>query len=208
MDAERSRKLYRRNAPVYDFVARAFETIRISAIASLDPQRGETVLDLGCGTGLSFGPLEACVGEEGRIIGLDQSPEMLARAEHRVSRSGWRNVRLIAANATEARLQPESVDAVLCCLAHDLATSRQAMQRAVSALRAGGRFVVAGVKLRSGPFSTLPNRVLRVTVRFGVTAPLTDRPWTALEAVLGRLDVTELCGGFAYVAAGVRVRSA
>lgn len=208
MDVERSRKLYRRNAPVYDLIARAFEAIRISAITILDSRRGETVLDLGCGTGLSFGPLEACIGEEGCIIGLDQSPEMLARAERRVSQGGWRNVRLIAANATEARLQPESVDAVLCCLAHDLATSREAMQAAVSALRDGGRFVVAGVKLRSGPFSTLPNWALRVTVRFGVTAPLTDRPWTALEAVLGRLDVTELCGGFAYVAAGVRVRSA
>lgn len=208
MDAERSRRLYRRNAPVYDLMARAFEAIRISAITSLEARRGETVLDLGCGTGLSFGPLEACIGEEGRIIGLDQSPEMLARAERRVSQSGWRNVRLIEANAREAHLQPESVDAVLCCLAHDLATSREVMQAAVSALRHGGRFVVAGVKLRSGPFSTLPNWVLRVTVRFGVTAPLTDRPWTALEGVLGRLDVTELCGGFAYAAAGVRMRSA
>lgn len=208
MDAERSRRLYRRNAPVYDLMARAFEAIRIRAITSLEARRGETVLDLGCGTGLSFGRLEACIGEEGRIIGLDQSPEMLARASRRVNRSGWPNVLLIAANAAEAQLPPASVDAVLCCLAHDLATSREAMQRAVSALRAGGRFVVAGVKLRSGPFSTLPNQVLRVTVRFGVTAPLTDRPWTALEAALGRLDVTELCGGFAYVAAGVRVRSA
>ena len=152
MDVERSRRLYRRNAPVYDLVARAFEAIRTAAIASLEARPGETVLDLGCGTGLSFGPLEACVGEEGRIIGIDQSPEMLARAERRVSHSGWRNVRLIAANAVEAQLPPASVDAVLCCLAHDLATSRRAMQAATSALRDGGRFVIAGIKLRSGRF--------------------------------------------------------
>jgi ubiquinone/menaquinone biosynthesis C-methylase UbiE len=208
MDVEQSRKLYRRNAPVYDLVARAFAPIRTAAIATLAVRRGETVLDVGCGTGLSFGSLETCMGEEGCIIGLDQSPEMLARAERRVSQSDWRNVRLIAADATQTRLHSESVDAVLCCLAHDLATSREAMQMAASALRRGGRFVVAGVKLRSGPLSALPNQVLRATVRLGVTAPLTDRPWTALEAVLGRLDVTELYGGLAYVAAGVKGRHA
>ena len=206
MDAERSSKLYRRNAPVYDLVARAFESIRTSAISNLDPRRGETVLDLGCGTGLSFGLLEARIGEEGRIVGLDQSPEMLARAERRISRSGWRNVRLIAANAAEHQLPAGSVDAVLCCLVHDLATSREAMQAAASALRDGGRFVVAGVKLATGPFATVLNPVLRVSARFGVTAPLTDSPWSTLEAVLGRLDVAELGWGFAYSAAGAKAR--
>ena len=107
-------------------------------------------------------------------------------------------------DAARLSLPPCTLDAVLCCLAHDVACSREAMERAVSALKVGGRFVAGGVKLASGPLGPLANAVSRTFSRVAVTAPLTSTPWRTLEDALGNLDVTTLRWGTAYVASGAR----
>ena len=61
--------------------------------------RYSTVIDVGCGTGLSFEALHRAVGMRGRIIGIEQSPEMIGKARDRVQRHGWRNVTLLNAPA-------------------------------------------------------------------------------------------------------------
>jgi ubiquinone/menaquinone biosynthesis C-methylase UbiE len=52
---------------------------------------GDTVIDLACGTGLNFPLLQKAVGESGKIIGVDLSPEMLDQARRRVQKAGWRS---------------------------------------------------------------------------------------------------------------------
>lgn len=204
MNPERSRRLYRLNAPIYDLVARAFAGIRTAALSKLAPRPGEIILDLACGTGLSFDLIEAGIGQEGLIIGVDQSPEMLDRARRRVVRWRWSNVRLVECNAVSLMLPPGSVDAVLCCLAHDVASSREALGAAVSALKEGGRFVSAGIRLAAGPVGFLANPIARAISQAAVTAPLTATPWRVLQDALGGLAVTELRLGTAYVAVGVK----
>ena len=49
---------------------------------------------------------------------------MLAKAREKLARQGWSNVTLIEANAEEVRLEPDSVDAVLCCWTHDIMHSK------------------------------------------------------------------------------------
>ncbi len=204
MNVERSRKLYRRNAPVYDLEARLFADIRAAAIARLAPREGETVLDLACGTGLSFDAVWEGIRDEGRIIGVDQSSEMLLRARRRIRQHGWTNVRIVQTDAAQLTLPPASVDAVLCCLAHDVASSREAMRAAAGALRDGGRFVAAGIKLAAGPFGLIANPLAKLLARAGVTAPLTPDPWRAMAEELGRVEVGELRWGTAYVASGLK----
>jgi ubiquinone/menaquinone biosynthesis C-methylase UbiE len=55
----------------------------------LAPASGSVVLDVGCGTGLNFVGLEKAIGPRGRLIGIDLSSDMLARAHERVQRHGW-----------------------------------------------------------------------------------------------------------------------
>src|SRR6202040_1760715 len=62
---------YRSRVPVYDLEIALAEPIRRRAIARLSLKGGETVLDLGCGTGLSFPHLENYVGPQGAIIGVE-----------------------------------------------------------------------------------------------------------------------------------------
>lgn len=208
MDIEAVRRKYRRNAVFYNLVDRPTRRVRERAIAALDLHQADSVLDFGCGTGLSFGFLERAIGREGRIIGVDVSPDMLSHARRRIAEQGWTNVMLMEASVDDVDLAPESVDAVLCFYAHDIMNSPLAVEKAVTALRPGGRFVAAGVKRATGARGLLLNPVTIAYSRPAVTnlANL-DRPWIHLERLLGHLDVEERLWGSAYIARGTRSKA-
>ena len=101
---------YDRLAPVYDLADRwliqpfvGMQDLRGATVDALELARGDTVLDIGCGTGLNLPLLVATVGPEGRVVALDYSDGMLRRARTRVRRHGWRNVELVQGDA--ARLE-------------------------------------------------------------------------------------------------------
>jgi len=73
--------LYGRMADTYDLATAWLEPYRHRAVSELRLQPGDVVLDIGCGTGMSFRPIREAIGAEGRLVGIDPSPEMLARTE-------------------------------------------------------------------------------------------------------------------------------
>ncbi len=205
MDVEQIKRKYRRNARFYDLLGGGVPGLRARAIARMDLRPGEVVLDFGCGTGLSLDLLEQAIGPQGRIIGVELSPDMLARAREKIERHAWTNVALLEANAEEVDLQSASVDAVLFFATHDIMNSKRAIERAVRALRPGGRFVAAGAKRASGLHGLLINPVtLAYSLPFVTNLSGTARPWTHLEHLLGPLDVEERLWGTAYIAHGVK----
>ena len=70
-DRQLALKQYRLRSKVYDIELAVFEPIRRKAIARLDLKKGATVLDVGCGTGLSFELLQQGIGPRGRIVGIE-----------------------------------------------------------------------------------------------------------------------------------------
>ena len=205
MDVERIKKKYRRNARFYDLPEGSLGSLRAEAVSRLALKPGQVVLDFGCGTGLSFALLEQAVGRNGRIVGVELSPDMLARARGKVASHGWMNLTLIEANAEEVDLPPESVDAVLCFFTHDIMNSRRAVERAVSALRLGGRFVVAGGKRANGWRGLLVNPVMLVcSLPFITNLSGVARPWMHLESMIGSLTIEARLWGSAYIASAVK----
>jgi len=205
MDIQTIKRKYRRNAVIYDVVARPLRRVREQAIARLELQPGDSALDFGCGTGLSLGLLRRAVGQEGRILGVDASPDMLARARRLIARHGWTNIRLVEGNAEGVTLDRDSLDAALCFYTHDILQSDAAIEMALAALRPGGRIVAAGAKRATGLRGLMLNPV---TVSYSRTAVTSlegfDRPWAHLERRLGPLEVEERLLGTAYIARGIK----
>ncbi len=143
------------------------------------------VLDLACGTGANFPALVERLGASSRVLGVDLSDGMLARARTRVERAGWRGVTLLGCDAT--RLEPAAVsaalggpvgfDAVVCALGLSVIPDWEAALRAsFELLRPGGRYLILDVHAeRWVPQSAV--------VRLFARADLSRRPWLALERV-------------------------
>ena len=101
--------LYQRLAPVYDLIyGVTLAPGRRHAMARLAPERGETILEVGVGTGLSAitYPL-GC-----RVIAIDISPPMLRRARARLARRGVGHVALCRMDATRLAFPDEQFDAI------------------------------------------------------------------------------------------------
>jgi len=84
-------------------------------LAHLRLAGGESVLEIGCGTGALTLPLAEAVGEHGRVVAVDISEPMLGAARQKVGERGLRNVTLLSGDAQVFAFEPG---------AFDLATSR------------------------------------------------------------------------------------
>ncbi|MCU0767191.1 MAG: methyltransferase domain-containing protein [Gammaproteobacteria bacterium] len=195
---------YRAHAAGYDASAARTMPLRRRTIAKLALQPGETVLDVACGTGLSLPLLREAVGEDGRIVGVELSPDMLALARARCAREGWRNVTLIE-GACEAAAIPGPVDAVLFNYTHDVLRSPAALARILAATRPGARVAVAGMKL--APWWLAPVNVLvRAQARpYMTTLEGLRSPWDLLEGHLASFARESVLFGTGYIGWG-RVR--
>jgi ubiquinone/menaquinone biosynthesis C-methylase UbiE len=193
---------YRMRARIYDFELALFEPVRQRAIDLLLLNKGDRVLDVGCGTGLSFTALEGMVGREGSIVGIEQSPEMLERARARAAENGWTNVELISAAVEEAAI-PLAADAALFHFTHDIMRTPDALRNVCSHLKPGARVVAAGLKwarMRAMPLNIL---VWNAAMRSTSTLEGLARPWSHLETIVPELEVEQMLGGTVYVAGGV-----
>lgn len=201
-------ELYRARARRYDFTAQLYYLIgfreqayRNKAVGALGLRRGDHVVEIGCGTGLNFSLLQNVVGPEGRITGVDLTDAMLASARERVGRNHWTNVELVQTGADRYQF-PSGINGVISTFALTLVPEYDDVIRAgAAALAPGGRFVVVDFKLPSTWLARLAPLLVVTTRPFGVSLDLCDRhPWESMQKHLGRVEVDEVYGGFAYVA--------
>lgn len=137
---------YRRLHGAYDDSCHWIEGLRAQAIELLGLREGDTVLDVACGTGAMLPALGRLVGPRGRVIGIEQSPEMAALAMRRATQAGQATVQVVVAPVEEARIEARA-DAVLFCYTHDVLQSDKAIENVMRHTRPGARVVVAGARL-------------------------------------------------------------
>ncbi len=204
------RDLYRRRAATYDFTANLYYLIgfreqayRKRAVRALGLRPGDTVVELGCGTGLNFPLLEQAVGPSGRIIGVDMTDAMMDRANERIRRAGWNNVELVLSDAS-SYVFPNNLKGILSTFALTLVPEfDEVVRRGVFALEPGSRFVILDFKQPDHAPQWLVRVAVWITRPFGVTLDLATRhPWESLGRYANACTIEELYWGFAYLASG------
>lgn len=200
-DVDEARRRYRALASGYDGHARVVATLRRRAVERLGLRAGDHALDMGCGTGASFGDLRSMVGAAGRVTGVELSEDMAAVARRRIAEHGWTNVEVVVGDAATTSL-PGNVDGILFFETHDLMRTPAAVHRAVAAGRAGAGVVAFGPK--AAPWWALPvGMIVRsVARRYVTTFEGFDAPWSHLAAEVPGLRVRPLFLGSAYLAVG------
>ena len=203
-------------AGLYDALATApgVGSWRERAADSLELSPGETVLEVGCGTGVNFTHLRNRVGPTGAVVGVDLVPAMLERARARIWAAGWENVQVVRADATKA--PADGVDAMLAAfLIGMLEEPARAVRAWVDRTAPGGRVTLLNA-VRSERLLARPlNPLFRTFVRLGAPGRRLQRasPAHALERRYERartalfettVDAFEwrLGGGFVALASG------
>lgn len=192
---------YTRDAPSYDARTSAFDTYRSRLVELLPLQRGDVVLDVGCGTGLLFEQVRDRIGAEGVVVGVDLSRDMLAMAAARVAEHGWTNVVLVQAPVEQAVL-PVVADHALFCATHDVLQCDAALDNVLAHVRDGGTVAATGGKWAPPWAIALNAGILALHAPYVRDFAGFDRPWGRLQPRLRRLRVQEVAMGAGYLASG------
>ena len=123
-------------------------------LASLQP--GQTVLDLGSGAGLDCFFAAKKVGETGKVIGVDMTPEMIERAQGSAKRLDIHNVEFRQGYLEDLPVSSDSVDVIISnCVINLSPDKAKVFSEAFRVLKPGGKFAVSDI-VTDGP---LPDSV-------------------------------------------------
>lgn len=199
-------RTYTNWAKVYDWLTPTYllgneKRLRRETIGFLHLQPGQSVLDIACGTGRNLPLILEKIGSTGKLVGVDYTSAMLARARERVERKGWKNVELIQNDAAQIDLG-RRFDAASCTLAIGVIPNYcGALDRMAVHVKPDGRLAIGDAK-RSSLWYGRPFNWLADLLGYGAAEDVSRRPWESLQKMVTDFHYEEWFSGFFYIAGG------
>ena len=154
----------------------------------LELQPGETVVDLGSGAGIDALIAGRAVGPGGRVIGIDMTPEMLAKARAKAATAGADHVEFREGRLEALPVDDASVDAITSnCVINLVPDKARVFSEIARVLKPGGRLVVSDVMLDG----ELPEVVAKSVMAYVgcVSGAIRRDDYLAMLADAGLVDV-------------------
>ncbi len=149
-----ARFAYNRMSRWYDALARPERRFVDMGLRWLAPQKGERILEIGCGTGYALVPVAQAVGTSGLAVGLDISDGMLVAAKARLKRAGLpRPPLLVMADAVKLPFRSGAFDAAFMAFTlelFDIPDISAVLSECARVLRPGGRLGVVALSREGG----------------------------------------------------------
>jgi len=156
------------------------------AIAALQP--GEVVLDLGAGAGFDCFLAAHEVGAQGRVIGVDMTPDMVSKARANAARGQFANVEFRLGEIEHLPVADGTIDVIISNCVINLSPDKpQVFRDAFRALRPGGRLAISDVVATAELPAEMRRDLALIAGCIGNAAPLADLEHAMREA--GFVDI-------------------
>lgn len=149
---------------------------------------GDTVLDLGSGAGVDVFLAAKLVGPQGRVIGVDMTPEMIERAKENAAKGSYHNVEFRLGDIEDLPVDSDSVDVVISnCVINLAPDKRRVLAEIYRVLHSGGRFSISDIV----SYGQVPDEIRRsVELWAGCIAGAMDRD--AYLQLMGEIGFTNV----------------